>query len=75
MGERVRQIPVLCMDYGFMREKPKEAGGDSRPILVTKCRKTGHLSADMLVSKDHSYGVRKMVQCIEKVLGYKRLEQ
>mgnify|MGYP002809975669 FL=1 len=51
------QIPVLCMDYGFMREKTKEVGEDSRPILVTKCRKTGHLSGDMLVSKDHSYGV------------------
>ncbi len=39
VGERVMQIPVLCMDYGFMREKPKEAGEDSRPILVTKCEK------------------------------------
>ena len=67
------QIPVLCMDYGFMREKPKEVGEDSRPILVTKCGKTWHLSADMLVSKDHSYGVRRLVQYIEKVLGYKRL--
>jgi hypothetical protein len=67
------QIPVLCMDYGFMREKPKEAGEDSRPILFTKCRKTGYLSADMLVSKDHAYGIRRMVQYIEKVLGYKRL--
>ncbi len=27
----------------------------------------------MLVSKDHSYGVRKMVQYIEKVPEYKRL--
>ncbi len=54
-------IPVLCMDYGFMREKPKEAGEDLRSILV------------MLVSKDHAYGVRRMVQYIEKVLGYKRL--
>ncbi len=32
-----------------------------------------HLSADMLVSKDHSYGVRRLVQYVEKVLGYKRL--
>ena len=56
------QIPVLCMDYGLMREKPKEAGEDSRPIMVTKCRKMGHLSADMLVIKDHSYGVRRIIQ-------------
>ncbi len=46
------QILVLCMDYGFMREKPKEAGEDSRPIVVTKCRKKGYLYADMLVRKD-----------------------
>ena len=56
------KIPVICMDIGFLREEPKVAGEESRPILVTKCRKTGHLSEDMLVSKDHSYGVRRLIQ-------------
>jgi hypothetical protein len=37
-GEVVMQVPVLCMDCGFMREKQKEVGEDSRPILVTNCR-------------------------------------
>ncbi len=72
-GTQEMQIPVICMDFGFLREEPKVAGEESRPILVTKCRKTGHLSADMLVSKDHSYGVRRLIQYVEKVLGYKRM--
>ena len=40
-GTQEMQIPVICMDFGFMREEPKVAGEESRPILVTKCRKTG----------------------------------
>jgi hypothetical protein len=71
-GEALR-MPTICMDFGYMREKPKQAGEDSRPILVTKCRGTGHISADMLISKDHGYGVRRIVQYVEKVLGYKRV--
>ena len=33
VGERVMQIPVLCMGYGFMREKPEEAGRVAADIV------------------------------------------
>jgi hypothetical protein len=56
------QIPVLCMDYGFMRENSEEVGQESKPIMITRCRNRGPLSADMLVSKDYAYGVRRMIQ-------------